>query len=370
MRTIPGVDAGALRELFSSPDPIASVYVDVRATGEQDALARWRPIGDRLAEQGAAPATLSALTERVLGSVPGRGVLAAFAAADDVLFAVDMPGSAQPGLGMYAALPHLAPLLAWLQDHPALVAAVVDRAGADILVYPSGAAEAIGTVVTGPDDEIERNAPGGWSQPRYQRRAEDSWQHNAARVAETLVRTLRRLDAHLLLLAGDVRALQYLDEQLPTWVQHEVVVHRVSGGRSQDGSWSRRAEQIRQEARRAAEDERASLLAELAEGRGPGGHAVEGSRETLAALAAGRVRTLLLGPDAVGKRTAWFGPGPTDVATRSEPLIQAGMRVQRGPLVDVAVRAAILTGAQVRILGPVRSDRPAEGIGALCRFTT
>jgi len=240
MKTIPGVDAHALRGLLHSPDPIASVYFDLRPTGEQDVPLRWRPIIDRLAAQGAGPATLDVLTEHVSDSVPGPGVLAAFGAAEDVVLAVDMPGSEQPDSAVYAALPHLAPLLAWLQDRPPHVAAVVDRIDADITVYPSGTTGPISTVVTGPDDEIERNAPGGPAQLRYQHRAEDSWEHNAARVADALSRTLRRFAAHVLVLAGDTRALQYLDDHLPAWTRHEVMIRRIGGGRSQDGSGTRR----------------------------------------------------------------------------------------------------------------------------------
>ena len=66
---------------------------------------------------------------------------------------------------------------------------------------------------------------------------------------------------------------------------------------------------------------------------------------------------------------AWFGPGPNDVAARPEALAPAREAAKKGHLDDVAVRAAILTGADVRILGPDYLDRPTDGIAALCRFT-
>jgi hypothetical protein len=75
-------------------------------------------------------------------------------------------------------------------------------------------------------------------------------------------------------------------------------MHRISGGRTRDGSWSRRAGQIRQESRRAAADELTVMLTELAEGRHSGGQSVEGLQETLTTLATGRVRLLLLAADA------------------------------------------------------------------------
>jgi hypothetical protein len=60
------------------------------------------------------------------------------------------------------------------------------------------------------------------------------------------------------------------------------------------------------------------MLTELAEGRHSGGQSVEGLRKTLAALATGRVRLLLLAADAAQALDAWFGPGPADVAYRSQ----------------------------------------------------
>jgi hypothetical protein len=39
-----------------------------------------------------------------------------------------------------------------------------------------------------------------------------------------------------------------------------------------------------------------------------------------------------------------------------------------GPLDDVAIRAALLTRAGIRLVAPGTAGAPAEGIGALCRY--
>jgi hypothetical protein len=106
-------------------------------------------------------------------------------------------------------------LLAFRQRHPPYVVVVTDRTGADLTLVPRGAVTGATWTVIGPDDEIERNAPGGWAQARYQRLAEDSWQHNAAAVAREVTHALHQVDARLLLVAGDVRAVQLLRDQLP-----------------------------------------------------------------------------------------------------------------------------------------------------------
>lgn len=368
MDPITSTETRAVRDLFALPGPFATVYFDLRATGEQEAHPRWREVTDELTRQGCGAGTVTALERRVLGAVPGPGVLAAVATGEEVLLTVDLPGADQPDLAAYDDLPHLLPLLTWLQFRPAYVAALVDRTGADVTAYPGGTGEAVSDVVDGPDDEIERNAPGGWSQGRYQHRAEDSWEHNSVRVGEVLTWALHEYDARILFLAGDVRALQYLEKHLPTQVKQEVTIRRVSGGRSPDGSWQRRAEQIADDLRLAVDETTAALLARLDEGRRPGGRAVEGAAPTLRALTEGRVRTLFLAGDPTGTRSAWYDPHGTGAALDPAVLELAGAHPRPGGLDEVAVRAALLTGADVRVVAPGAAGGPAEGIGALCRY--
>jgi hypothetical protein len=92
-----------------------------------------------------------------------------------------------------------------------------------------------------------------------------------------------------------------------------------------------------------------------------GDRAVEGAAATLAALGRGQVETLLLtGLFLDDERTAWFGPAPTDVAADRDELAGLGVAEPvEGRLVDVAVRAAMGTGAGVRILDPADQARPA-----------
>lgn len=356
----------ALRDLYYRPGPYASVYADLRGTGVQDALPRWRALAGELTRQGAGAGLVEAVRDRVLGSVPGPGALALFGAGEQVLLAVDMPGATGPDLARYGGLPHLVPLLEWLQDRPAYVTAVVDRTGADITLHPGGASSPVRRTVVGPDDEIERNAPGGWAQGRYQHRAEDSWEHNAVAVVDALEPMIRRHRVPLLVVAGDLRALQYLEKHLPARVTHRVAVRHVSGSRSPDGSAPLRAEQIADEVRLTVADQTATLLAQFDDERRPGGRAVEGVVPTLEALAEGRVRVLLLAPEPGDSRIAWYGPDPTAVAAEPEDLERAGVQPRSGSLVDVAVRAALLTQAAVWVL--VNAGAPVEGIGAICRF--
>jgi hypothetical protein len=94
---------------------------------------------------------------------------------------------------------------------------------------------------------------------------------------------------------------------------------------------------------------------------------VDGVAETLAAPADGRVDTLVVLDDPADRRSAWFGP---DLLCVDDPTQTAGPggALRSGRLVDVAVRAALLTDADVRIVDPATATGLAGGIGALCRF--
>jgi hypothetical protein len=287
--------------------------------------------------------------------------MALFASDGQVRLVQPLPGGGFTDRVRFSAIPDVVPVLAWLQRHPPYLVVVTDRTGAEVTTVPGGGAGGSTRTVVGPDDEIERNAPGGWSQPRYQRRAEDSWQHNAATVAEVVTRELRDLPTTLLLVAGDVRAVQLLRDHLPPLVRRRLTPRHLPGGRSRDGSAD-----VRRAAIRAAVDGYVADTTLAALDRfhdSDPHHVVEGIPATLAALAAGRVGTLFVADDPGDERTAWFGP---DVLCAADRHAITGT-VVRGRLVDVAVRAALRTDAEVRVVD-VAAGRFTDGIGGLCRF--
>jgi len=215
---------------------------------------------------------------------------------------------------------------------------------------------------------LTRSAPGGWSQPRYQHRAEVVWERNASEVAAVLARIVDQVHPRFVAAAGDVRALQLLRDESPKRVQELL---RVVGGEfpSLDPVLGRAAELVGAEARGDAD----ALLGrfEQERGRGPGGLATEGAAATLQALARGQVETLLVADDPDDQRTAWFGSAPHQVAGDRAALEDMGeaMPVQ-GRLPDVAVRAALGTSAGVHVLDPAGAGaRLQDGLGALLRFT-
>jgi peptide subunit release factor 1 (eRF1) len=183
---------------------------------------------------------------------------------------------------------------------------LVDRSRAD-LTFCAGAGEPVHrTSVLGSDDEIERNAPGGRSQPRYQQRAEDSWRHNAGQVADAVSRQVTAIGSKVLLLSGDVRAAQLLLERLPH--KPDLIIEQLACSRSADGSQSDRPAQLSAALRRSAAMQHAVLPERIQTHLGSDGLAVEGSRDTINALAAGRVAMLVVSDDPNDARTALVRP--------------------------------------------------------------
>lgn len=372
------INHSTLEVVLRPTEPVAAVYLgsapDVANEYQLAWETRWRPLATALHEQGADEETVKALEAAVAApaaarAVRGSGQVAGFARAGEALAVVTLPDLPQPDIARFGAPAHMLPLLHWAQERPPYVLVVIDRTGADIAASIGAGSEPVYSEVEGPDDEIERNAPGGFkAQPRYQRRAEDSWAHNAAAVAEAAASALHRVEGKILVVSGDVRAQQLLMERLPEWVKREVRVKRISGSRGNDGSQKARAELVRGAVREATEDELRALWETFVEERSPHGLAVEGAAQTLNALATGRIATLVVSGDGrANDLAAWFGPTPTEVSP-AEAGHPVAPDAHRGPLVDVTVRAALLTGAHVRVVPPDADYGPSEGVGGLCRY--
>lgn len=334
-----------LQELVRPRDDVASVYLRLDS---KDLQVRWRALAGTLASQGAPSPTLDALERLIARHRPGPQHLAAFAAGGRVVWdrAIVLQGVPHDRAA-YGKPPLVTPLLSWFARHPAHVIVAIDRHGGDITAVAAGADAGTITTVIGPDDEITRGGPRRGDHPRIERRATQSWRHNAAAVASAAVTALKKVDARLLLVAGQPRIVKQMLEQMPH--DPSVTVEHVPGGRAADGSNNARHGAVQQTIARIA-----GGLPDTTTGSW-----VWTVADTLNALACGQVGALVVADDPAEERVAWFGPELlcADVA---------GPGLVPGRLVDVAVRAALLTDADVHVAGP-RQAGP-DGIAALCRF--
>jgi hypothetical protein len=361
----------ALRRVVAPTGYVVSAYLSAPGVAQPrpvtDAEQRWRPIADRLAANGADAATLDAMWAPIRSAAAARMDVAVFARSGRVLYAQRMPAGTVIDGAVYGAPARIRPLLRWLDTQVPYVVVVTDRTGADISPFRDPGHPLAPVRVDGPDDEIERNAPGGRSQPRYQRRAEDSWAHNAAAVADEVGRQVRSLDARLVIIAGDVRAVQLLGKELAAPQYRDLIIEHLAGGRHPDGSEEHRPEHIAAIVQGYVAQCSAELLSTFADRRGPSGFAVEGADPTLLALAECRVATLLVTGDEADHPRGWFAPPPDALALDPADVAERHQALHAGPLADIAVRAALLSGADVHVMAPGHAQL-ADGIGAFCWF--
>jgi peptide subunit release factor 1 (eRF1) len=218
---------------------------------------------------------------------------------------------------------------------------------------------------SGEDPVLRKSNPGGWSQRRYQNRAENQWEQNAKEVADHVAALADETGARLIVVAGDVRALQLLTEHLPERTAE--LLREVNGSRGPGSGLDDIAEDVVKLAATVVAEDTVEILRQFKQERGQGDLAVEGTKATIEALAAARVDTLLIHDDPDDDRTAWFGPEPGMVGQSKETVTGLGATgPQQGRLVDVAIRAAFTGAAAVRIVPSAGSVK--EGIGAILRF--
>jgi hypothetical protein len=361
----------ALAHVVEPMHDVVSAYLSAPPGSQPRPVAeaerRWRPLIDRLRAEGADQQTLDAIWAPLRSSAAAHQGVAIFARDGRVLYAHRMPAGSVVDGARFAAPANVLPLLGWLQTLVPYVLVMTDRTGADVTAFNDSCHPLSAVRVDGPDDEIERNAPGGWSQPRYQRRAEDSWAHNAAAVAEETTRALQQVDARLVVVGGDVRAVQLLEKELAVPRRRGLVVEHVVGGRHPDGSEDDRPAQVARAVRVFTAVESAGLVNDFTEAHGSAGRAVEGAHDTLTALAERRVATLFV---ADAHTHTWFAPAPDLVALHPAEICERHQALREGRLDDVAIRAALLTGADIHVVTPGAGLELEDGIGALCRFIT
>lgn len=260
-------------------------------------------------------------------------------------------------------LPRLAPALRARQQVVPHIVVVADRAGADIEVLDH-VADASDTV-DGDTTHIHRGHPGGWSQRRFQQRAENTWERNAAGVAAEVDALADAVGARLVVVTGDSRAVGFLTEHATERLRR--VLHHVEGaGRSDREPFAEVADKVhRLEATLVASD-LTSLLERFTAARQTDG-AADGPERTLAMLSQSRVADLLVHDDPDDERTAAFDRDSRQVALDPATLEGIGLRPTVGRLVDVALWAAHATGADIHLVPAHGPHAPSGSVGGLLR---
>ncbi|MEV0169940.1 Vms1/Ankzf1 family peptidyl-tRNA hydrolase [Streptomyces sp. NPDC050803] len=366
------MDLAFLHPLYEHPGPWASVYVDTSRHTEGTPHERHltaQALARELAGQGCDEATCravrGALEELEHSSEPhGRAL---FARAGEVVLD---PPLARPPLRdsvLWAPLPHTAPLLELAGEDPVCVVAYVDRRGAHFELRTAMGRQDAGDV-TGRQWPLHRTSTMDWSERHFQLKVENTWEHNAAEIADALAVCQDDTRADLLILVGDDRERRAVHERLPRRLDDLVVeAPHGSGSRLLDED----VEQARAEhVRRRAEQELERFLAAREPGEDGRAGAVEGVPALVEAAREHRIDELLIrvdGPDA--HREIWIGEHPDQLAVRRTDLKILGYQNSWPARADDAlIRSAVATGAEALSLASA-GEAPSGGLGALLRWT-
>jgi hypothetical protein len=358
-----------LRQLAGGPGPYLSLYLTVpppiEDLGGATALA-WRDLRNQAAQLGAPEALLASVDPQVEDAHregAGLGVVTAPAGEAHVEHLALSPGAS---FVRWEPTPALLPLVAVRQRLQPHVVVLVDRVGADVFVRGADSdptTPASETTVEGRTHPIRKVGPGGWSQRRFQQRAEETWEHNMRLVADEVSRAASDSGARLVAVGGDQRAAGMLTERLPTEIQS--MVRPLAVTRSPDGSTTHLDEEVGRLLEEWADEQIAGVLATFREELGQHDRARAGPTDTLEALRSARVAQLLVRFTPEDHRRVWIGDAPEHLSVHGDGET-ADSIARTAPLMDAAAAGALATGADVCVL-PAQADVPGD-LGALLRW--
>ena len=363
-------EAPELARLFERPGAFVTVHLTTEQkldNAAQRSMHHWRPVRDLLDGQGVDDRTLEAI-EAIVPELHHEGSGAfVLAAGGEVVLTFGLDEAPARDRGSVGPLPSIAPLIEWRQLHQPHVIVLADRSGADIIAVGPRGEELVESAGgnDGGDPHLRKTHPGGWSQRRYQERAENRWEANAKAVAERVHQIATLIDPAAILVAGDVRALQYLQEELDDRLAPRV--RELEGSRQADSGDDVLLDDARKQLKTVAAADTVAFLQKFKEEKGQGDRAADGLAATIEALNAAQVETLLVHDDLDDDRRLWYAPDGPLVATDRALLEGYGVSdPQEGRLVDALIRAAFGSGARVRI---VPTTVVEDGVGALLRYS-
>lgn len=263
------------------------------------------------------------------------------------------------------ALPRYVPFVRDRFVNRAHVVVRCDRVGAHIARVERGQIER-DTEVSGDDEHVQKVQAGGWSQRRFQNRAEHTWDENAKDIAEAIVAEADAIGAELVVVTGDGRAVQLVADHLPERFHDHLVLddHQPTDEASDAVVFDRAMTLVKDRVGR----ELVEVLERFAESRGRGEGFAEEVDDVLAALRQGAVETLLVSGDS-DERVHVAADDPMQLASDAAAITDLGFEeVLEARLTDAAIQSALAGGATVMIVPEHGPNSPKGAVGAILRY--
>jgi hypothetical protein len=342
-----------LSPVLDHAGPFATVLVEVSHEtehGAQEHETRVRDAARALAEQGAPPAVVDAVRER-LAEAPGRPSPVArlvVGTADGIVYDDTVSTHVDRPVASWHPLPDLA---AWVRERDAAVPFVlvlVDHEGADLSLWSSAMPTPELEVEAGGDTSyVHKVKTGDIGDYSVQRSTEEVWRHNADAAAGELERLVRAHGHPLVLVAGDPQSVSMLTNSVDGLPAE--VVTLPTGQRSEDGGDAALHAAIGRAVLDHVVRRRTELTHRLRDALGRGEGAVTGVRDVADALRQGQVERLLIDPDPAAG---------LELDPAAHPGLTWGSSEVAGPVRadEALIAAAIATDAEVSVL-------PAAALG-------
>lgn len=271
--------------------------------------------------------------------------------------------------------PYIYPLARLIGQHPRFAVVQADTNNARIYVFGSEA----NRLENAPDEAMveeiqnvktQRQAQGGWSQQRFQRRVENFQKEHAKEIADTLDNLVRDEGIEIIVLSGqEARILQLLDDQLTKAVKDKIVGTMNLDQYANEGELHEAALEIVERHDREQDREAVARMINATESSELGCYGVS---KTLAALSNGQVEELLVLADPrriryseenVDKVLEDYAPGDDNSLTDALPDTS-----ETRLILDELIKRAFNSAARVRFIEENSLLSGVGGVGAIFRY--
>ena len=359
-----------LAALTPTGSPVISLYLNDQANQHgRDEFECWldkalTEHAAELPERGPARESFDAdvakirawLAEELEPSTNGVAIFAS--GASDLFEAVQLQAPVDEHRLYIQEQPHLFHLARIHDAYPRFAIVRLDTNSAQILVAALGRVE-LEHGIEG--EKTNRSEAGGWSQARFQRRADNLYQQHAKEVVDALAVIVREEGIRHVVLIGDDVIIPRLREELPKELDEKVIgVLRLASSAADDEIVTASLAAMR-EADAAADQAAVAAVLDAWRSKGLG---IAGVEETLAALTRGQVAELV-----ISARFEADHDAPERVDASVLPEVPTRQRTQTVDLAVQLVNQALATGATVRFIEAESELDEAGGVGAVLRFT-
>jgi peptide subunit release factor 1 (eRF1) len=354
----------------STEAPYLTVSLDWRPEGSDPSRRPGRMYFDQRAEALLAelsPHTpphenVAADLERIRGHLDGdidpatKGLVVVACSAQNVFELIPLPVPVTNHVET-AATPALLELARISEDEPAFAVLLADQREATLLVLDQANQER--SLEIEGDDYPRKQQQGGWSQRRFQQRADERREAFVRTVVKEVQQALAGADVEMLILAGDDQINAMMRDALHPTIQELIIGTVAVDIRATDHELIEASLPVVTQAEREHET---ATVGRVENGAGPGGGATVGAVDTLTALQAGQVMILVMNDDFSGSGWAdytypMFGAGDPPA---EHPGGGDAANIVPVSLAEELVRLALRTGAEIEVVRTTASAAPID----------